>query len=118
MYIQGFVVPVPGEAKEAYIKASQEGWEIFSKLGAIEHVEAWEEDVRDGQYTDFRKSVEAKDGEIVVFSWVIWPDKQTCEAAHQKMMNGEMDHPEAMPFDGKRMIFGGFEPVFVAGRND
>jgi len=118
MYIQGFVVPVPADMKDAYVRASEDGWNIFRKLGAIEHVEAWEEDVRDGKCTDFRQSVDAKEGEIIVFSWVIWPEKETCKAAHEKMMGGHMPPPGDMPFDGKRMIFGGFEPVFIGGRND
>lgn len=118
MYIQGFIVPVPAEKMGAYRKASEEGWEIFRNLGATEHVEAWEEDVQDGQVTDFRRSVDARDGEKIVFSWVIWPDKETCDAAEKKMRDGDMPPPGEMPFDGMRMVFGGFKPLFTAGRND
>lgn len=118
MYIQGFVVPVPADRKDAYLKASEQGWDIFSKLGAIEHVEAWEEDVKDGEHTDFRQSVKAEADEKIVFSWVIWPDKATCDAAEKKMMSGEMEGFDEMPFDGKRMVYGGFSPLFAAGRND
>ena len=118
MYIQGFLVPVPGDKKEEYRAVAQKFADIMKDHGMIEVVEAWESDVPDGVHTDFRKSVKLEEGEKVVFSWVVWPDKATCEAAHNSMMANEMSEEMAnsMPFDGKRMIYGGFEPLVVYGR--
>ena len=119
MYIQGFLIPVPEDKKEAYRAVAQKFADIMKDQGMIEVVEAWEADVPDGKLTDFRKAVQLEAGEKVVFSWVIWPDKATCEAAHESMMATEMAElmKETMPFDGKRMIFGGFEPLVTFGRN-
>ena len=113
MYIQGFVIPVPDGKKEAYREVAQKFTDIMKNHGMLEVVEAWEADVPDGVNTDFRKAVKLEDGEKVVFSWVVWPDKATCEAAHESMMSQEFAEQvgEDMPFDGKRMIFGGFEPL-------
>jgi len=117
MYIQGFVVAVPESAKSAYYDMSEKFWEVARDYGAIEHVEAWEEDVKDGDQTDFRRAVQVTGGEKVVFSWVIFPDKATPDASHEAMMADErMKHVGDMPFDGKRMIYGGFTPLFVRGR--
>jgi len=118
MYIQGFLVPVPGDKKAEYKDIAEKFWEIAKDYGATEHVEAWEADVKDGQWTDFRKAVDLKDGEKVVFSWVIWADKETADASHDKLMADERmkQFSGEMPFDGKRMIVGGFEPIVAKGR--
>lgn len=117
MYIQGFVVPVPEGSKDAYKQVAESFWPIAKDYGALSQVEAWEADVADGKQTDFRRAVDLQPGEKVVFSWMIWPDKATADAAHEKMMSDPrmeaMGHD--MPFDGKRMIFGGFEPLVVMG---
>lgn len=119
MYVQGFIVPVPGDKKDEYRKVAQKFANIMKDHGLIEVVEAWEADVPDGEHTDFRKAVKIEEGEKVVFSWVIWPDKETCEAAHNSMMSEEFAEEigKDMPFDGKRMIYGGFEPLVVYGRD-
>jgi len=118
MYVSGFLLAVPEDKKEAYRKMASDAGPMFQKYGAIEIVEAWEEDVRDGKHTDFRMAVKAEPGEKIVFSWVIWPDKATSDAAEKKMMEDpEMQGPEEMPFDGKRMIFGGFSPIYTLGRD-
>lgn len=119
MYIQGFLVPVPADKQDAYRDVAERFWPIARDCGATEHVEAWEVDVPDGEHTDFRRAVALEDGEKVVFSWVIWPDKATCEAAHNSMMSEEFaaEMDKDMPFDGKRMIYGGFEPLVVYGRD-
>lgn len=90
----------------------------FSGDGALEQVEAWEADVKDGKWTDFRRAVDLKEGEAVVFSWVIWNDKETADASHDKMMADERikQFGGEMPFNGKRMVFGGFAPFVVRGR--
>jgi uncharacterized protein YbaA (DUF1428 family) len=118
MYIQGFIVPVPADKQDEYRDVANKFWPIAQELGATEHVEAWELDVPDGQQTDFRRAVQLGDGEKVVFSWVIWPDKATADAAHEKMMSDERmkEFTQDMPFDGKRMVFGGFEPIVANGR--
>jgi uncharacterized protein YbaA (DUF1428 family) len=118
MYIQGFIVPVPADKQDAYRVMAEKFWPIAHDLGAIEHVEAWEADVPDGQQTDFRRAVALGEGEKVVFSWVIWPDKATADASHEKMMSDPRmkEIGSEMPFDGKRMVFGGFEPLVVRGR--
>jgi len=118
MYIQGFLVPVPGDKKEQYRQVAEKFAEIMKDHGLIEDVEAWEENVPDGEHTDFRRAVKIEEGEKVVFSWLVWPDKATCDAAHEKMMADPRmeEFGEQMPFDGKRMIWGGFEPLVVFGR--
>ncbi len=114
-YIDGFVLAVPTANRQAFIDHAHLGDAFFIELGALRVLECWADDVPDGTLTDFRKAVQAKDDETVVFSWIEWPDKGTRDAAFAKMMDGSdprMD-PEKnpMPFDGKRMIFGGFTPV-------
>ncbi|MBN9430480.1 MAG: DUF1428 family protein [Burkholderiales bacterium] len=86
---------------------------LFKEFGAIRMVECWGDDVPDGQHTDFRRAVKAEDGEVVVFSWIEYPSKEVRDAANQKMMNDPRmkEWGQQMPFDGKRMIFGGFVPI-------
>jgi uncharacterized protein YbaA (DUF1428 family) len=116
-YISGFVVAVPTANKEAYAKMAADAAEVFKEYGAIEMVEAWGEDVRDGKVTDFKRAVQAKDDETVVFAWIVWPDKATSDECERKMPEDERMKPTGdMPFDGKRMIFGGFTPIFEMGR--
>lgn len=111
-YVDGFLVPVP-TARKAEYKAFAENWAPFFKdLGALQAYECWGDDVPPGKVTDFQRAVALQDDETVVFSWTIWPDKATRDAAWAKMMEDDTP-PENMPFDGKRMIFGGFEPLFV-----
>lgn len=118
MYVQGFVVPVLPGKKDAYLAMAREAGEMFQRYGAIEIVEALEEDIPAGEHTDFRSAVKAEDGEQIVFSWVVWPDKATCDAAAKAMEeNEEMEPPEEMPFAGKRLIYGGFSPIYTLGRD-
>jgi uncharacterized protein YbaA (DUF1428 family) len=100
-YIQGFVIPVPAAKKDAYRDMTAKAAPIFMEYGAERMVECWGDALPDGKFTDFRKAVKPEDGENVVFSWIVWPSK----AVHD-----EPDQP--MPFGGKRMIYGGFEPIF------
>lgn len=116
-YIDGFVIAVPTENKLKFIEHAKLADTIFAELGATRVIECWGDDVPEGKATDFKKAVKANADESVVFSWIEWPDKETRDAAMQKMMSDEFnDHrmdPEKnpMPFDGKRLIFGGFEPI-------
>jgi len=113
-YIQGFLVPVPTKNKDAYQKLAKKSAPIFKEYGALKIVEAWGDSVPDGKVTDFKRAVKAKDEETVVFSWIEWPDKETYEAAAKAMESDPRwkDMPE-MPFDGKRMMWAGFDPIFV-----
>lgn len=116
MYIDGFLVAVPTKNKEAYRKMAEKGWELFKEFGATSMMEAWGDDVPKGKLTDFYGAVKAEEGETVVFSWITWPDKATRDAGQKKMMADERmkEWGKDMPFDGKRMIFGGFVPIFEA----
>ncbi|WP_373046967.1 DUF1428 domain-containing protein [Vulgatibacter sp.] len=116
-YVDGFVVAVPAAKKEAYRKHAAEAALLFKAFGATRIVEAWGDDVPAGKVTDFQRAVQAKDGEVVVFSWIEYPDKTVRDAAMQKMMNDpRMQAMGAeMPFDGQRMIFGGFAVLVDQG---
>jgi uncharacterized protein YbaA (DUF1428 family) len=118
-YIDGFVIAVPTANKQKFIDHAKMADPVFVERGATRIVECWEDDVSDGKVTDFRRAVQATDEECIVFSWIEWPDKTTRDAAMAWMMSENMSDPRMdpaknpMPFDGKRMIFGGFEPVVV-----
>ncbi len=88
MYVAGFVIPVPEDKMEAYRKWAENGAAIFRAYGCIEIVESWEDNVPSGKYTDFRRAVDAKDGEKIVFSWQVWPDKATLDSAEAKNARG------------------------------
>ena len=115
MYINGFIVPVPENKKAEYKDVAERFWEIAKDFGALSQVETWEADVKDGKLTDFRRAVNLEPGEKVVFSWMTWKDRATADAAHEKMMADPRmkEFSEQMPFDGKRMVFGGFDPLVV-----
>ena len=115
MYINGFVVAVPEGNKAKYREAAEKFWEIAKDHGALTQVEGWEAYNSDGKVTDFRRAVQAVAGEKIVFSWVTWPDKATADASHDKMMTDPRMKSMSMPFDGKRMIFGGFEALLMKG---
>jgi uncharacterized protein YbaA (DUF1428 family) len=120
-YVQGFIVPVPSGNKEAYTKAALDMWHIMKDYGATRLIEAWQQDVPKGKQTDFFRAVKAEDGEIVVFSFIEWESREACDVAHDKMMQDErmkqFEGQEAnMPFDGKRMVYGGFRPVVELSR--
>lgn len=112
-YYQGFLLAVPEGNKATYVKMAGEGWEHFRKGGCSGMVECWGEDVPHGKVTDFYRATKAEDGEVPVFSWTIWPDRATCDAASRAMEAemGDMDM-STMPFDGMRMMWGGFDPIF------
>jgi uncharacterized protein YbaA (DUF1428 family) len=117
MYIDGFVIPVPAGNRQAFTDHAARADGFFIEHGAIRVVECWGEDVPGGEVTDFRRAVAAGEDEEVVFSWIEWPDKATRDAAFALMMSEDFSDPRLdkaqnpMPFDGKRMIFGGFVPV-------
>jgi uncharacterized protein YbaA (DUF1428 family) len=110
-YVDGFVIAVPNDNRQQFIDHAKQFDSMFMRYGATRIVECWGDDVKDGKLTDFRRAVQANDKESVVFSWVEWPDKATRDNAVNKMMADPGMAQQAMPFDGKRMIFGGFTPV-------
>lgn len=112
-YVEGFVLAVPAANKEAYRKHAADALPLFKEFGATRMVECWGDDVPDGKVTDFRGAVKAKDDEVVVFSWIEYPSKEVRDAAVKKMMSDPRMEAmgKAMPFDGQRMIFGGFAPI-------
>jgi uncharacterized protein YbaA (DUF1428 family) len=108
-YIEGFVIPVPAGKKEDYRRMASTVAPIFKEWGATRIVECWGDDVPEGKVTDFKRAVQAEADENVVFSWIVWPSKSVRDEAQKKMKDDtRMKFPE-MPFDGQRMIFGGFE---------
>lgn len=111
-YIDGFVIAVPNANREQFIKHAQTFDPLFLEFGATRVLECWGDNVPDGKLTDFRRAVQAKQDESVVFSWVEWPDKAARDAGMEKFMKDpRMEDASNCPFDGKRMIFGGFVPV-------
>ena len=116
-YFEGFVLPVPESRREEYRTHAANAAPIFHDIGVARHYEAWDSDVPEGKVTDFRKAVDAKDDEKIVFSWFEYPDKATRDAANQKMMSDpRMQEIGAnMPFDGMRMIMGGFQSIVDEG---
>lgn len=120
-YVDGFVLAVPEANKQPFIDHAKAANQVFMELGAIRVLECWGDDVPAGKVTDFRGAVNAKGDEAVVFSWIEWPDREVRNHAMAQMealmQTDPRMNPETnpMPFDGMRMIFGGFEPVVHLG---
>jgi uncharacterized protein YbaA (DUF1428 family) len=117
MYVAGFVIPVPADKMSAYRNWAENGAKIFRDYGCLEIVESWEDEVPSGKQTDFRRAVAAEPGEKIVFTWQVWPDKATVKAAEKQMKeDGRLEVSGEIPFDPRRLIYGGFEPIHVMGR--
>jgi uncharacterized protein YbaA (DUF1428 family) len=116
-YVEGFILAVPAEKKEEYRRHAGGAWPLFSEFGATRLVEAWEDDVADGKVTDFRRAVQATEGEKVVFSWFEFTSKAERDSFTAKLMNDPRAKAmgEAMPFDRQRMIYAGFAAIVEAG---
>ena len=115
-YVQGFVAAVPAGKKEAYRDHAAKAAPLFKEWGATRIVECWGDDVPEGKITDFRRAVQAAKGEVVVFSWIEFPSKAVRDASFKQMMEDpRMMELGEMPFDGKRMILGGFEVLLDIG---
>ncbi|ODT69399.1 MAG: RNA signal recognition particle [Pelagibacterium sp. SCN 63-23] len=112
-YIDGFVAAIPKANKARYQQHAREGAELFKKWGATRVVENWGDDVPEGTLTDFYRAVQARDDEVILFSWIEYPDKATRDAVQKKMIEDPQMGQMELPFDGKRMIFGGFETLFA-----
>ena len=118
MYVCGLVIPVSADKMHAYRAWAENGARIFKSYGCLEIVESWEDFVPDGKQTDFRRAVAAKAGEKIVFTWQIWPDKASLDAAEARMHeDGSLEVEGEIPFDAGRMILGCFTPLSVMGRS-
>ena len=115
-YVDGFVIPVPDANQEAYRKHAEQAANLLKEYGATRVVECWSDDVPEGQVTSFPLAVKRAPGEAVVFSWITWPSRSVRDEAWKKFMADPRMTPEAnpMPFDGKRMIYGGFNVLLEA----
>ena len=116
-YVDGFVVPVPEGSKDQYRQLAEKMGRKCKDLGAVSYVEAWADDVQRGKVTDFYMAVKAEEGESVVFSYILWPSKDVRDKGWEKIMADPEMQPGSnpMPFDGKRMFWGGFQPIVEIG---
>ena len=114
-YVDGFVIPVPKDKLGEYRKIARKAGKVWMEHGALAYTECWEADVPEGKLTSFPMAIKRAPGEAVVFSWVIWPDKAAADRCFASVESDTRWNDLPMPFDGKRMIHGGFEPIFTAG---
>jgi uncharacterized protein YbaA (DUF1428 family) len=114
-YVDGFILAVPTANKEAYIAYSEQSAALFKEYGALTIIDCWGDDVPTGKLTSFPQAVICKEDETVVFSWMTWPSKEARDAAWEKIMADPRMSMEnmPMPFDGKRLIYGGFQQIAV-----
>ncbi len=114
-YVDGFVLPVPKRNVDAYRRMARKAGRIWREHGALEFRECVAEDVKPGEVTSFPQSVNLKRGETVVFSWIVFKSRAHRDRVNAKVMKDpritEMMEPDAMPFDAKRMVYGGFDVV-------
>jgi uncharacterized protein YbaA (DUF1428 family) len=115
-YIDGFVAAVPIENRETYLEHARAAAVVFKEHGALKVVECWEDDVPEGKLTSFPMAVKRKEGEAVIFAWIAWPSRQVRDEGMKASMADPRLNPadNPMPFDGQRMIFGGFEVLLDA----
>ena len=114
-YVDGFVIPVSKDKVDAYKAHAQKAGEVWKELGALSFVECVGDDVPYGELTSFPRAVQAKDNEVVVFSWITYKSRKDRDRINAKVMKdprlAKMMDPKAMPFDGKRLIYGGFKTL-------
>jgi uncharacterized protein YbaA (DUF1428 family) len=115
-YVDGFVIPVPTAGRENYRRIAEIAAAVFKEHGALSVVECWGDDVPEGKLTSFPLAVQRKEDETVVFSWITWPSKSVRDQGMKRVMEDPRMKAamEPMPFDGKRMIFGGFQVIVSA----
>ncbi|MEP6634580.1 MAG: DUF1428 domain-containing protein [Luteimonas sp.] len=114
-YVDGCVLAVPTAKKQEYLEHAKRADALIMEFGATRVVDCWGDDVPTGERTDFMRAVQATPEETVVFSWIEWPNKAARDAGMEKMKKDPRMSALSMPFDGKRMIFGGFEPLLQLG---
>ena len=114
-YVDGFVLPVPKANLAAYKKMATKAGRIWMEHGALEYVETVADDVKPGKWTSFPQSVKLKEDEVVVFSWIVYKSRRERDRINKLVMSdprlASMMNPKSMPFDGKRMFFGGFKTI-------
>jgi uncharacterized protein YbaA (DUF1428 family) len=112
-YVDGFMAPVPSANRDEYLKHCKDAAAVFKDYGATRVVETWADDVPEGKITSMPMAVKLEKDEVVVFSWVVWPSKAVRDAGWEKIMADPRMQPDRapMPFDGKRMIYGGFNVI-------
>ena len=113
-HVDGFVAAVPKANREAYLESARLAARLFKEAGALSVVENWDTDLPEGEVNSFHTAVMRRDDETVVFSWTVWPSKEARDAAWKKLMEDPRMRQMDMPFDGKRLIHGGFETIFEA----
>jgi uncharacterized protein YbaA (DUF1428 family) len=115
-YVDGFVAAVPKANREKFLRHAQETAAVVKANGALQVVECWGDDVPEGKVTSFPMAVQRKEDEVVIFSWITWPSKAVRDEGMKKAMADPRMQPEnnPMPFDGQRVIFGGFEMILEA----
>ncbi len=109
-YVDGFVVPVPKANREAYVKLAEQAAAVLKEYGALKVVECWGDDVPEGKITSFPMAVKRQEDETIVFSWIIWPSRAVRDEGARKVMADPRMQP-GNTYDGKRMIYGGFEVI-------
>jgi uncharacterized protein YbaA (DUF1428 family) len=113
-YVDGFVVPVPKNKLDEYRKFATLGSQVWREYGALDYREWVADDVKPGKLTSFPQSVQQRDDEVVIFSWIVYKSRAHRDEVNEKVMKDPrmQTPPESWPFDGKRMIYGGFAPLF------
>jgi uncharacterized protein YbaA (DUF1428 family) len=118
MYVDGFVLPVPKDNLAAYRKLARLAGKVWREHGALQYIECVEDDVKPGKLTSFPQAVKLKPGEVVVFSWIVYRSRRHRDSVNAKVMKDPrlepMMDPKAMPFDSRRMFWGGFQPIVEA----
>jgi uncharacterized protein YbaA (DUF1428 family) len=119
-YVDGYVVPVPKSSLEAYRRMAEKAGKIWIEHGALEVWECAGDDVKPGKLTSFPQSVQLKDDEIVIFSWIVYDSRESRDRINKKVMEDprmkDMMDPKTTPFDGKRMFWGGFKSIVELSR--
>ena len=113
-YVDGSVIPVPAGNKQAYLDKAKEVSTLLKQCGATRVVDAWADDVPDGKVTDYKGAVKAEAGEKIVYSWIEWPSKEARDKGWEQASKDPQMQPNNLPFDGNRMIYGGFTPLLDA----
>jgi uncharacterized protein YbaA (DUF1428 family) len=112
-YVDGFVLPVPKKKRDAYLRMARKAGKVWIEHGALQYSECFADDVKPGKLTSFPQSVKLKDGETVVFAWIVYKSRKHRDSVNAKVMSdkrlADMMNPKTMPFDAKRMFWGGFK---------